>query len=348
MDKNKNNNTRIEWVDMGKGICMSLVIYFHSQIYYANDFSSSFWFLPFYLSFFFFIAGYLFPWDRDIDLKQSLIHLFRRVILPYFIFTSIVWFPKALVHGNSIDILNGIENIVLGRASWFVTAYIVAQLLLLVIRKVTKSMTVLWAIGSVCVLSSFFLRDVIEAPTPWRFLIGFSAFFYIMAGITFKKYEKLFYRCYSSTITMVLFAILYGILIFFNQYYWNFNGNMLNEANVSWSLIGYLVISLTGIFSFILVVKSLPTWRPMLFVGRYSLVYYFLNGGVILLLSMVFRHWELLLYNGNHIRIIVFTTLSIIIISACTSAIVRFMPWMIGQRGRKANIGTQLINKKNA
>ena len=56
-----NNHYNITWIDTVKAVCMICVYLIHSQVYYGLGVADFGWMLiPFYVTAFFFVSGYLF------------------------------------------------------------------------------------------------------------------------------------------------------------------------------------------------------------------------------------------------------------------------------------------------
>lgn len=129
MNWQKNRDmSRYAWADFMRGIMMFLMVLYHSEVYYGPRHSWSWIFEPFFLSGFFFISGFLFTKDitTKVDFKSKLKQVFRAIIVPYFIFVVMMALPKiALDRSNAQQIL---IDIVMLRASWFVIAIAVMQL----------------------------------------------------------------------------------------------------------------------------------------------------------------------------------------------------------------------------
>lgn len=120
---------RFDWVDFMKGIMMFLVILYHSEVYYGSGHTWSWVFEPFFLSGFFFISGYLFTSNiQKVNFKYKFKQVFRTIILPYFIFVIILGIPKIIGMGH-IDVQQYWIDVIMLRASWFVIAIGVMQLI---------------------------------------------------------------------------------------------------------------------------------------------------------------------------------------------------------------------------
>ena len=68
------SSSRIEWLDVARGLCMLLIIYDHSDSYFTllNPLLLYNWFVATVLCAFVFISGYLFPTDTQLVVSKQL------------------------------------------------------------------------------------------------------------------------------------------------------------------------------------------------------------------------------------------------------------------------------------
>lgn len=337
---------RLSWIDYGRGLCMLFVILYHSQVYYTGGFGSSYIYTPFFLTFFFFISGYLFD-AGSFSARRKIASLVRAVIIPYFIFTSLLWLPKAIAHGNDIGLANGLIDIFGGYASWFVAALVVAQLIFIAIRKITGSLPVIWIMGIGCMLCSFVLRHYLPAPSPWYFVSGLAALFYVILGYTFRIYENLFTKILHSKAMLVLSVVLYAGALVVEKYCVGWYVNIFPENGIVDNPASYFILSLLGIFMMLNITYRLPPKIGFLqYVGRYSLVFYFLNGGVILTLSKLTSKYNVFAYNGHFWQVLLIAVLTTVILYLACKVIVRFFPWAIGDKESINRIKNAVVTRR--
>ena len=118
------------WVDQMRGFCMIAILWFHTEVYYAGDEVTPYGlYVQDALAGFFFLSGYLFWRDGQFSLSRQLKSIVRWLVVPYFFFTALIAIPKALAHDAFTGVLPLAVNILSGRASWFVAALIVAEVL---------------------------------------------------------------------------------------------------------------------------------------------------------------------------------------------------------------------------
>lgn len=163
---------RYDWADFMRGIMMFLVVLYHSEVYYGPGHSWSWMFEPFFLSGFFFISGFLFTKDiTKVDFKSKFKQVFRAIIVPYFIFVVMMALPKIVLgHSNAQQIF---IDIVMLRASWFVIAIAVMQLIYSVVLCIKSSVGSIIVSTGIMFLLGYVLvviyRDLPEwfVENPW-------------------------------------------------------------------------------------------------------------------------------------------------------------------------------------
>lgn len=202
---------RISWLDYGKGLSMLIIILFHTDMYYVGE-SSFLVDLLFYhtsIAFFFFASGYTTKIE-SFNFKNSITYIIRRLLIPYFIFTTIIYVPKYLLRGWDIDVFTMLYEIFGGLASWFVASLVVSRLLLSIILKFTRKTSLITICSMVLSVLGFMMTQYLESPIFWYANYGFISMFYISLGIIFRKQENIFnYKInYQAIISTVLYFIL--------------------------------------------------------------------------------------------------------------------------------------------
>jgi fucose 4-O-acetylase-like acetyltransferase len=103
----------------------------HTEIYYTGSNIINYnVYVVNALTIFFILSGYLMYKDNPtFNIKHKLKSIFKSLLIPYFIFTTIIAVPKALAHGNTIEWINICMDIIMGQASWFVAALCLSELI---------------------------------------------------------------------------------------------------------------------------------------------------------------------------------------------------------------------------
>ena len=299
---------RFDWADFMKGILMFLVILYHSEVYYGSGHSWSWVFAPFFLSGFFFVSGYLFTKDiTKVSLLAKCKQTFRAILVPYFVFVILLAFPKVLIGHTTTEQI--IIDILMLRASWFVIAIAAMQLLFAMVLKLRDSIEnllvstgVFFAIGYLFVLM---YRDCPQwiLDNPWlhseelpnrlpaciNLALVQSPFFAL--GIVFRHYEN---------VSLILDKIvnwggylIISVLLYVVLYLWidhRYIGSSMCVATDSYNnILLIFLIGIIGIWMVMCISHKIGCWKPINYIGKYSLLFYFLNGGVLTLVSPLMR-----------------------------------------------------------
>ena len=322
---------RISWLDYGKCICMLLVIFSHTCIYstgHTNVFLELL--LPTRLVVFFFISGYLIKLE-SFDFKKTMTSIIKKLLFPYFLFTTIIYIPKHLASGAEFGIQAMFIDIVGGYASWFVEALAVSKILLSVCLKYTKKLSF---IGLFCILLTilgFLITNYVDADIPWYANYGLISLVYLFPGMIYKKYESKLdkYPVYQSVISV----LLYIGCVTLDYFYFHTSTYIykLGFGDVSFlGVLGYLLLSFLGIWMMISLVKLIPsgvTW--MSYIGRNSLTYYYLNTGLLVALIAILPKIGIT-YVGTNWFIFPLFIVVVVILTIISQIILRYAPWMVG------------------
>lgn len=331
---------RISWLDYGKGLSMLIIILFHTDMYYVGE-SSFLVDLLFYhtsIAFFFFASGYTIKIE-SFNFKNSITYVIRRLLIPYFIFTTIIYVPKYLLRGWDIDVFTMLYEIFGGLASWFVASLVVSRLLLSIILKFTRSTSLITICSLVLSVLGFMMTQYLESPIFWYANYGFISMFYISLGIIFRKQENIFN--YKINYQAIISTILYFILVLIDLYILkdshlhdicssSYIYGLIAGQVVMLRVVYYLITSILGLWMIISLLKLVPAGIKYLsYIGRNSLIYYYLNGGVIFTLTFIFNKLGFA-YTGNYLFAFFIFISSVLILTLASEIILRFAPWMVG------------------
>lgn len=312
---------RINWIDSARGLCMTAILYDHTEIYYANDNIIPYeMYVINALTAFFFISGFLFWKEKPFQIKNKMKSIFRSLVIPYFIFTTAMAVPKAMVHGENIEITNIIKQILSGNASWFIAALIIAELIFACILYLGKEKT---SITITCSVILFFIGlsfNKTNLSIPWNAHIASLSVFFIAAGYLYHRFNHFLVQ-YVNGVTMALaFAVLCVCKWMECQYGLKM---MMFGLQIDNTFI-FLTDSLLFIFPFIYIVQRLPQIKLILYVGRHSMVYYFLCGGIPLLTGKMFNAVSLT-YSSNHLLLLPVFVCVLVISTIATRIICKFV-----------------------
>lgn len=273
------NKTRLDWIDFGKGISMFLVILYHSEEYFPmspNAYSELFKF--FRMPFFFFLSGYLFTSNyHEFSLKKKMLQIFRGIVWTYIIFTTIIFIPKSIAHGYSLYV--GFKEILLGWASWFVIALGGAQIIFSFILCKIKNIRLIIT----CIIGALILGYIIKLIHPQRLPYQLDKTFLVMfffgLGFLYRLYENKIDRFIRIKLkNMILLMLCYFTLYFIDVRYIHTTQSVIQSTTYNYFLLS-IFYSLLGIYMMIFFVKIIHPNKYLCFMGKNSLVFYYLNGG---------------------------------------------------------------------
>lgn len=324
---------RKHWVDLLKGFCMMAILYYHAEYYYTDRHLIPYHFyVSNVLMAFFFMSGYLyFEEGRQVfSLSRKLRSIFRGIIIPYFIFTLLIAFPKAYVHGRSMNVGEMLLHIVMGQASWFVAALSVASVLFSVLLYFTRQRTALMAVvgcGAYAVSAFLHHSHLAVEPNVWYVNEALLALFYLYAGYFFHANEARL-NFLLRLPALILYLIIYIGCKFLESHF----GLTITVAPMIISSFAlFLIDTLATILLLMGVARRLGRCHLVEWTGAHSLVYYFICGGVPLLSALLFRRIGLP-YDGSYLRVVLLFSVVYAFATLLTWLIYRFFPFLVGQK----------------
>lgn len=332
---------REHWIDCLKAICIICVYIAHCEsFYYVGRNFASFIVGPFYVNTFFFISGYLLMnkqfknnrikrYTLSREYKEDIMNTIFKIMIPTIIFSAIIYLPK---NEGSFNLHHFLYNVLGGTSLWFTSALAVSQLVIFTL--LLSRRTNIW-FYIVCTFILFItttsLGDIRSKPAieyfPWYWQTGFIYTFIIMLGGVYRKYKdkinSIINKPYVIFISFILFTtiIIYGL-----------NGGTVLFIGLSGKC------NILGILAFLLslpillyTAKKIPENRLTSFIGKQSIVFYFLSGAVpSILLPCVKR----IPFTGSYIIITIYTLLAITISSIATYVIVKYVPKVLDLRNK--------------
>lgn len=275
---------------------------------------------------FFILSGYLMYKEEGFNIKKKLKSIAKSLLLPYFLFSILLSFPKALVHGNSIEIGNILLQIVCGQSSWFATALCLSEFIFSLTVWITHGKTIALSILGIIGFGTSIYLSHGNQPYIWQLDNSLQALLFLCMGYTYHRYEKVF-----NTISQASYAYFLFLLLIIIKVYEYTNGvNMLIwYISINNYPIFLIDIFICSIFM-IQLCKMLPPCRWLEWTGSHSLVYYFLSGGVPLLTSQAFErmNWT---YQGNYLLVIAAFSCVYSVTTLLTWIIYKYLPFIVGK-----------------
>ena len=92
-----------------------------------------------------------------------------------------------------------------------------------------------------------------------------------------------------------------------------------------------ILYSILGIWMLLNFSKLIKIWKPLNYIGKYSILFYFLNGGALTIISAVIRKVSFL-NPENYMNQILVAILAIILMFPCVWFINKYMPIVAGNK----------------
>lgn len=322
---------RKKWIDNLRGFCMLAILLDHTELYYAgsNIIDYNFYVVN-ALVIFFFLSGYLIYKPSCFDIRHKLYSIFRSLLIPYFIFTTLIAAPKALIHENDINIHEIIINIITGQASWFVATLCISELIFAFIIWIFRGKN--WELLT-CSILGFTISIYLSTgnqPYFWQLDNAMQALLFLCFGYLFHKYEVFFNSFNKISYITFLFFITIGIKIY--EYYQHVDLLIWNIHITNYFL--FLIDIFISTLFMVQIFKRIPSNKYISWTGRHSIVYYFLCGGVPLIISKLLQKLGIS-YDGNYIYILCAFISVYIVTSFITYIIYKYIPFIVGKNNEK-------------
>ena len=312
---------RIGWIDFLRGLSMILILVFHTEVYYKEyDVTPYYIYVTNAIILFYFISGYLFYRPESFSLKKKLIAIARSLLIPYFIFTSLIAVPKLLVRQEAINLQEIVINILLGQASWFIAALIVGELFFaLLLTKTRGKITWLLTDAIACLIIYYVIP--FNQHNYWQWQDALLAVTFLSAGYIYHQYDNHF-----NTINKPLYLLIFLlILIIIKVYEYHVNLPMRNIAVENVPL--FLADCIVWLMLVISIISYIPRCKMIEWTGRHCIVYYFLCGGCPLIISIFFNKIGLP-YNNYLYRYLLALIAVYLLATTLTYLIYKYIPFI--------------------
>lgn len=304
---------------------MILILVFHTEVYY-KEYNVT----PYYIYttnaivLFYFISGYLIYRKEIISIKKKIWSIVKSLLVPYFIFTTFIGILKPLVRHQTLDFQEITFNILSGRASWFIAALIVAELLFIILIKISNGKHYLLSTAAILCFITFFLIPF-NQQNYWQWQDALLAVTFLYLGYVYHQYKDVFHiinkPLYSS-----LFLL---ILIFIKVFEYDVDLPMRNIAIENALL--FVADTAVWLLLVISVIKFIPRCQMIEWTGQHCIVYYFLCGGCPLIISMLMNKLGVP-YDGYLYRYLLTLLLIYLLTTALTWLIYKYVPFITGKR----------------
>lgn len=345
MDQGK----RIEWVDIVKYVCIIMVMLSHLET--RTDIWRAFY-TPFFLSAFFFTAGYVYKAKRGFE--EFLYSKLRQLFVPWLIFSvfnivlsQILSFNE---HGSLIEELkwNFLQIRGQGDGIWFVAALFITFIPFYFFINIYErnncggnpkcviiAIILAWLLSLISSLYTQLGPAAIfpwnSTSLPWHIEYMFQAMFYMVVGYIFRyNYEDWLDK--HNTLMLRLVAVVFYCIIVFVPFFAKIKLPMIGD------ILYQYVASLVGILTLILIAKKIKSNRYINYVGQNTLIYFALHGKAYSIIQTVLKKGATEFY-GMILNSMVASSIFCLILSFVLSVVLiipayiinRWFPFIVGR-----------------
>lgn len=291
---------RLDWIDTAKALGIFLVFYGHliENVSRREGLDIAFlqykFIYAFHMPFFFFISGFF--GKKETSLKNAIHKLLVRRLTPVLTF-SLMTIPfwiifLAQVENNflqhvcwkGLNYLKGIPS--LNIVTWFLICLMVTEIMALIIFDQVRSRKLILVIALASLFFGLVISKNIETsahilgiePNTWYFHESFVALGFYLAGYLLYPVVRVFQSQSKTRISLVTLVSLLLLLFAFDlnmpTKYFAVSMGVSSHGEV----IPFIVAAFAGTGLLLGISMLLPSFRPLLFVGRNTLVLMGLNG----------------------------------------------------------------------
>ena len=326
---------RIEWVDIGKFICIMFVMLSHLDS--GSDMLDKFY-RPFFLTVFFFLSGYVYRQPETFS--EHIKNKVRGLFIPWLIFSHLNILLSMIFSfkGNrnlSEFIWNWLQIRGKGDGIWFVAALFVAYIPFYFIIKQNKPIKT--CVVAFCLsLASVIYTHIMPAEylpwnstaLPWHLEYIFQAMLWMVLGYYFKQYGENLFDKLNTVRNRILIWLIYIVM----AYIPNISGGGIALSYIR---------SVLGITAIIAVCKVIKNNKYISFVGSNTLTYFALHGKIYTIIQKILEKvvgglYQMCLNNPwtSSILAVVITFITSLVLIIPAVIINRYFPWILGRKRR--------------
>ncbi len=223
--------------------------------------------------------------------KYKMLKIARSLLIPYFVFSVLMAIPKAVAHHQTHQLGIIFKDILTGNASWFITALIISEVFFIAIMSITKGRTLWMVLLSVItlVVAALFGNQNSAYCNPyniWHINEAMLGCFCMLLGFLYHLYEEKI-DCLNRIPVIIVLACCWLAIkaVIISKGMQTVFGPVIVSSFPLFTIDLLLsVVLLTSIF------KRLPSISMIEWTGSHCIVYYFICGGVPLLVGFFLNY----------------------------------------------------------
>lgn len=320
---------RVGWIDFLRGISMIAILMFHTEVYYKEyDVTPYCIYTTNAIILFYFISGYLFYRQKTFSFTRKVKSILHSLVIPYFIFTTLIAIPKELLRQVNTDWGLVIIQIITGRASWFIAALIVGELMFLYLLLKTRGKTWWLSIDVFCFFILYYIipfNKQFNEYNYWQWQDALLTVTFLFTGYVYHQYQKVIDSINKPLYSLFLLLIFISIKVY--EYHVDFPMRNIAIENVPL----FVADAFIWLLLVTAVIRYIPRCRMIEWTGRHSIVYYFLAGACPLTVSTLMNRVGMP-YDSQLWHYLLAVLLVYLLATALTWLIYRYLPFITGKR----------------
>lgn len=332
--------TRVQWVDTGKYVCILFVMLSHLQ---SGSQALANFYTPFFLSGFFFLSGYVYRPGRSF--REHFLRKSRQLLLPWFLLSNgNILISMVLNHKEDVDYLarfgwNFLQIRTVGDELWFIAALFMAYIPFYFFAKAKSPGRSLGVMAGLYLLSRLYAQYMPDElfpwginTLPWHLEYIFQGGLWMLLGYDFRRYGEAAFDRWNTPVNRAGLWVCYLVLTLGPEALFLQRLRQLG-----------LLQELLGIASLVCLCKCVKGSRYTRFVGANTIVYFALHGWVYATVERVLvRFWDpfyqacLSSSLASDLLAVGITLLVSVLLIPPAWIISRYFPWVLGRR-RKAH-----------
>lgn len=335
---------RLSYIDVAKGIAMVLVLFGHCRY---CPLQLKVWLYSFHMPLFFSLSGLTFSIGKG-SFKEFFVKKSKGFLIPYAMLSLAMWtliYPSRIIQGGlELGYLKALAGIALGYrhteyyfTMWFILALFIAELVLFFVVKLIenkklwqKNIIILLCIVLFPALGFLIIRYVdgfIWSLDLAPFAFAFLAFGYLIKLNTdlFKKVSKIYLIPIPLLINLATAYQNYTESGYFVDLYYGKVGNIFY----------YTLASLSGTMFVLSLCYIIKKCAILEYIGKNTLVFYAFQNSLVIPFSMKITEYLFKAFNLENNKAVMFVivmAISIVLLSAMSEIINRYMPFLLGKK----------------
>lgn len=335
---------RIEWIDLGKGVAMLLVLIGHCE--FTPEWGINFIY-TFHMPLFFFLSGMVFSVSKYASFREFFIHKAKTLLLPYLALVSILFVWKIFFrnpdHILTLDTLQALLGLVVQMRDtpyyfslWYVACLFVMDLLLYWVVRLSGNRPVfILVIALAGSLAGYFYVEWIGRSLPWNIDAAFVSLLFFAAGYLLRqRMEKLTILFHWG---FLLLAVPANLVLGYLNY------SKEGKIDLYYSHLGngfyYFLSALFGIWASMILLRKVSRCRPVQWIGRNSLIYYTFQNFIALpeaeAIVAALASSGFILFRINSFKSLAAVLIACLLLALISYIINTAFPWVMGRKKEK-------------